>query len=257
MLDILTNGWRVRIGLILPADNVLIEPELYAVDLPGVSFHTLRLTTTDHVAMRRQGVELAKSIRELGLDVVVYACAETSFNGGSGVRETLSELIAAECGLPVVTATNAMLTALKAMAVQRIAVVTPYKDESGRAFERTMREAGLTVVAAVHRDFSRESTDAREWFMTNRQPASTAYSMARALDAQDAEAIVIASTNFATLAMIGQLERDAKKPVVSSNQSILWWCLKTLDIDAAGLNLGSLLELPLGAPTPSVMEALR
>jgi maleate isomerase len=257
MLEIMTNGWRGRIGLILPADNVLIEPELYALELSGVSFHTLRMTTTDHEAMRRQGVELAKSITELGLDAVVYGCAETSFNGGSGVRETLSELIAKECGLPVVTATNAMLAALEAMTVRRIAVLTPYKEESGQAFESTMREAGLVVVSAVHRDFSRESTDAREWFMTNRQPASTAYSMARALESADADAIVIASTNLATLAMIAQLERDANKPVVSTNQSILWWCLQTLGIAADGLDLGSLMDLPLGTPKLPAMEILR
>lgn len=245
------HGWRARIGLILPADNVLIEPELYALRIPGVSFHAVRLTTTDHDAMRRQAVELAGAIRELGLDVVAYACAETSFNGGNGVRQTLSELIALECGVPVVTATNAKLAALKALDVRRVAVATPYKEKSGKQFEQTLRDEGVDVVSSIHRDFQITSTDSREWYATNREPSSNVYAMVRSVDRPDADAIVVASTNLSTLAVLPQMESDSGKPVVTSNQSILWWCLRTLGLDTAGLGIGRLLDLPLGTSAVS------
>jgi len=241
-MSLATYGWRARIGLILPADNILMEPELYALGIPGLSFHALRLTSTDHDAMRHQAGELAGAIRELGLDIVVYACSETSFNAGTGARLALSELIEKECGIPVVTATSALLAAISALGLTKVSVVTPYKEKSGREFVQTLKDAGVSVLSSVHRDFRETSNDSREWYATNREAATTVYQMARSVDVPEGEAIVIASTNLSTLSIRSQLERDRRKPVLSSNQSILWWCLQSLDIEQSAFDLGELAE---------------
>ena len=235
-------GWRARIGLILPADNVLMEPELNALRIDGVTFHGLRLTATEPDRMRGQAVELAGTLVELGLDAAVYACAETSFNGGKDVRQSLSGLIAAGCGLPVVTATNAMLAAAGQLGIANAAVVTPYNDASGRDFEQTLRDNGIAISSALHRDFARESTDPRIWYLTNRQPPSEVYAMARKADVDAADAIIIAATNLPTFDIIEHLERDVRKPVITSNQSVVWWLLRQLGVATAGLPLGRLMR---------------
>lgn len=241
-------GWRARIGLILPADNVLMEPELNSLTLPGVSFHGLRLTATEPDAMRRQAVEQASAIRELGLDAAVYACAETSFNGGEGVRESLAETIQRECGAPVVTATNALLAALQHAGSERLALATPYSAESGAILEATLAEHGYDIRSSLHRDFSLESQDPRVWYLTNRQPATLAYGIAKSVDTPEVDTVVIVSTNFATLQIIKQLEADLGKRVITTNQSILWWCLRTLRINQPDIGIGGLLTdtPPLG-----------
>jgi maleate cis-trans isomerase len=239
-----TYGWRGRIGLILPADNVLMEPELNALPLPGVSFHGLRLTSTEPDAMRRQAVEQASAIRELGLDAVVYACAETSFNGGSTVRETLAETIQRECGVPVVTATNALLAALRHTGARDLALATPYSAESGAILEKTLTDHGHRITASRHRDFSLESPDPRVWFLTNRQPSTLAYAIAKSVDRPEADTVVVVSTNFSTLPIVAQLETDLGKRVITTNQSILWWCLRTLRIHEPELGIGALLTDP-------------
>lgn len=237
-------GWRGRIGLILPADNVLMEPELNALGIPGVSFHGLRLTATEPAQMRAQAVELARSVTELGLDAVVYACAETSFNGGAGVRASLSGMIEAECGRPVITATNAALAALEYLQISRVALVTPYSAASADILERTLAENDIEVVSAVHRDFSLETDDPRVWYLTNRQHASEVYAMARTLDRSSADAVLIVSTNFPTLEILEQLEADTRLPVISSNQSLLWWSLRTLGLATDSVPLGALFRGP-------------
>lgn len=244
-------GWRGRIGLILPADNVLIEPELNALHILGVSFHGLRLTATEPDAMRSQAVELAGAVREMGLDVVVYACAETSFNGGDGVRLSLASEIERECGVPVITATNALLAALDASGARNLALATPYSNGSGQVLEQTLSENGYNVTAALHRDFSLESPDPRVWFLTNRQPPIRTYELARAVDNGDADTLVIVSTNWATLPIIDFLERDTGKRVITSNQSILWWCLARLGVAQHELGIGALLREQL---TPVTVE---
>lgn len=238
-------GWRARVGLILPADNVVTEPELGGLALHGVSFHGLRLTSTVPEVMRRQAVELAVAIGEMGLDVAVYTCAETSFNGGAESRATLAALIGDRCGVPVVTATNAMIEACAALGLRTPSVVTPYTAESGATFERTLTEHGMRPRRTLHRDFSREGDDPREWFLTNRQPLSTVDEMARRADTPESDGIVIAATNLPALGVVHRLETDLGKPIVSSNQSILWWCLRTLGITTADIPLGALMRQPL------------
>ncbi|TDE14369.1 hypothetical protein [Jiangella asiatica] len=250
-------GWRARIGLILPADNVVMEPELNALVLPGVSFHALRLTETEPERMRRQAVELASAIRELGLDAAVYACAETSFNGGDGARETLAGTIEVECGVPVVTATNALVVALAHVGARRLALATPYSARSGEILEATLNAQGYEIAASLHRDFSLESADPRVWYLTNRQPATMAYEIARSVDTAKADTVVIVSTNLATLQVVDYLEADLGKQVITTNQSIVWWCLRTLRIRQPDLGIGSLLhaaerasDRPTTTPSP-------
>ncbi|WP_158603966.1 maleate cis-trans isomerase family protein [Cryobacterium tepidiphilum] len=243
-------GWRGRVGLILPADNVVMEPELGSLAVPGVSFHGLRMTSTVHEQMRQQAIDLGGVLDEMGVDVAVYACAETSFNAGAEMRENLSSLIADNCRVPVVTATNAMLEAIAAVGMRRASVVTPYAPGSGALFESTLREHGVDVLSATHRDFRLEGGDPREWFHTNRQDSRTVREMARAVVHPDADGLIVSATNFPALGAVQELEAELGIPVVTSNQSILWWCLTRLGLDTAELplhDLGRLFAEPLSA----------
>jgi maleate isomerase len=237
-------GWRLRIGLILPADNTVAEPELYSLRLSGVSFHTVRLSATEHEAMRREAVVVAHALDEMAVDVVAYACAETSFDAGKQGRDRLSALIREACDIPIVTATDAMLAALCEIDAKRLALVTPYTQRSGALLEATFSDHGLEVVSSLHRDFREGSEDPRVWYETNRQPATTAYRMARKADVSDADAVLLSSTNLTTLPLLEQLEQDLGKPVVSTNQSILWWCLRELQVKGSVDGCGSLLRRP-------------
>ncbi|GMA30491.1 maleate cis-trans isomerase family protein [Litorihabitans aurantiacus] len=235
-------GWRARIALVLPADNTVIEPELYALGIPGVSFHGLRLTTDDPVAMRAQATDLVAAIEEMAADVVVYGCAETSFNGGSGTPERLSELMAAGCTAPVVTATGAMVAAVRHLGLSHVTVVSPYAPASGALLESSLAERGIATAASHHHDFSVASADPRTWYDTNRQESWVSYRMARAADVPDSEGVLISATNFRTMETIQVLEDELGKPVVTSNQAILWRCLDVLGRSVAIPGYGGLLR---------------
>jgi maleate isomerase len=242
-------GAQARIGLILPADNVVIEPELNAVAPPGVSFHALRLTAITHDEMRRQATELAGALHEMGADIAAYGCAETSFDAGPTANRSLSAVIAERSGVPVVTATTAMLDAIAACGLRAVSVLTPYTDSSGEMFERTLADQGVTVLRSVHRDFRTEGDDPREWFLTNRQNADRVRELALHAARPDADGLVIAATNFPALPVVDDLERRLGVPVITSNQAILWWCLTRLGLPTAHLALGRLMGL--SEPVPS------
>lgn len=237
-------GWRARVGLVLPADNAVAEPEFYSLGVEGVSFHAARLTSTDPTSMRAQAVDAAAAFKELGIDVLAYACAETSFDAGDESREQLVRDLHAVVGVPVVTATNAMLEALAALEMRRIALVTPYAEDSGRLFEHTLKAQGFEVTTARHSDFSVRSSDPREWYETNRQPPTTAYQLIREVGYDSAGAVLVAATNFATLPLLQRAESDLGKPVIACNQTILWWCLRELGIRDNVQGYGELLRRP-------------
>ena len=224
-------GWRARCGLIVPLDNTVMEPELYSLAIPGVSYHVARLTTTERGQMPQQGMEIAAGFSEMGVDAVVYACAETSFLNGVDANQVISERIAAETGLPAVTATSAMVLALRHLSAARVALVTPYTEPRGKVMEEFLARSGIEVAASRHRDFHQGSSDPREWYETNIQPPQTAYQMVRDLDLDGADAVLISATNFRTFEVVEQLERDLGVPVVSCNQAILWWLGSTLRLD--------------------------
>jgi hypothetical protein len=64
------------------------------------------------------------------------------------------------------------------------------------------------------------------------------YRLVRALPREGIEGYLLSATNFRTVDVVDQLERDLGVPVVSCNQSIIWWI--------TGLS-GSLVRSPASA----------
>lgn len=233
-------GWRARLGLILPMDNAVLEPELYSLALPGVAAYGVRLLTTDRLQMPDAGVEVSSVFNELGVDAIGYACAETSFLGGVDTNVRVRDGIEAATGSSAVTAIGAMTEALDALGVGSVAIAAPYRASSAAALETYLGNAGLSVTSVVSRDFSTTSTDEREWYETNIQPPTTAYAMARRADGADAEAVVIAATNIRTFEVIAALEADLGKPVISTNTALLWALLQRCGVAPENVPLGRL-----------------
>lgn len=237
-----------RIALIIPADNVVMEPELYALNLDHVVFNSIRLTSINHEEMRAQSQSFATVANELGVDALVYACAETSFNAGSDTRQSMSDVIRSSTGLPFITATDATFEAIHDIGAKNITLFTPYADDSGALLESSFESRGMHVTHAKHYDFRQESDDPREWFNTNRVSPDRVIEMASELDVSGSDALVIASTNLATLPAIRTLENRLGVPVITTNQSIVWWALRTLQISATPAELGRLVtDTSIGA----------
>jgi len=235
-------GWRARIGLILPMDNAVMEPEYYALGIAGVSFHAVRMDTIERNQMPVRGVVLSQQFVELGVDVVGYACAETSFLQGVDGNTYIRDQIQKTCGLPAVTASGVMIQALQALNVNRVALVAPYPVSSADAMSAFLERQGMTVTNMVRRDFNDVYQDARDWYHTNLQPAHVAYRMARQAKDANAQAVFIAATNFRSLDVIASLEQDLGCPVISTNQAMLWSMFKLLGVRESSAALGSLFQ---------------
>lgn len=233
-------GWRARLGLLVPVDNAVIEPEFQSASIQGVSAHVVRLTTIERSAMPRNGIDLAPLFTELGVDVIGYACAETSFLEGVDTNIWLAEQIQNATGIPAVTASRAMVDALRAVGARRIGLVSPYPTRSGALLEAMLERHEFDVVGRAHHDLVTAAAGQREWAATNEQWPATAATWAAAVMREDLDAILVSATNLRTFPVIPDLERDLGVPVVTTNAALLWSMLHRIGVEEIPTTIGRL-----------------
>ena len=232
-------GWRTRIGLITPPDNLLIEPELYEVIPDGVSIHSTRLDTIDLEAMPRRAESEADHYGTMGVDVIAYACNISSFHEGPGGDEEIVARLEDASGLPATTASTAMVRALEALNVDSVSAVTPYNASDNESLRTFLEGNGVTVDAMEGLDLS--ATDEEDVMEISEETAHDTYNrVVRSYDSES-DAVLVTATNLACLETIETLEADLGVPVVASNQAILWHSLSLGGVDPTVPSMGRLL----------------
>ena len=172
---------------------------------------------------------------------MVYACMGTALVKGVAWSDRLRKEMEAITRVPVMTAAQLTMEGLRRLKVQRVAIATPYPDLLQSKVRPYFEAHGFEVVAETHLGVSNV-----------RQVGSfgpeAAYKLARSLDMARAEGVCILATDFRTLEVLDWLERDLGKPVVSTNQAILWGCLRTGGVPDPVSGCGQLLRETQGLP---------
>jgi maleate isomerase len=111
-------GRRGQIGLLVPANNSVIEPELWSALPPDVAVYATRIMAkvdlTPEAVRRMEGdVDNAfDAIAATGVDVIAYCDMVTTFVMEPGWNEAAVERFGRRTGKPVVSAWAALRDAL-------------------------------------------------------------------------------------------------------------------------------------------------
>jgi maleate cis-trans isomerase len=109
-------------------------------------------------------------------------------------------------------------------------------DQAGHDKKRAyLNEAGFEIVA--DRAASLPGTD---HYCTT--PPDFWFDLALKLRSDRADAVFISCANIQSIDVIADLERELKKPVITSNQAALWCALRTLGFPDAIAGLGTLFD---------------
>lgn len=244
---------RTRIGLIVPAGNGVCEPDMYAMAPRDVVFHTERMfgEQVTEEALGRMNEDVARAVRYLlpaKPRLIAYACTSGSFVGGLGHDEKIARLIG-DCsgGLPVVVTSSAVLQALRALGARTLAVASPYPDPLPERLRQFLAGHGFEVLSALGlpTNYSHERAAL---------PPDSAYDLATRAFRPEADAIVLSCTNWRAAEAIARIENDLDRPVVTSNQALLWACLRALGMTGARPGFGRLFGAP-GSPTHLIPAA--
>ncbi|MCC7484422.1 MAG: aspartate/glutamate racemase family protein [Burkholderiales bacterium] len=214
-----------RIGLLVPSSNTTVEPEFQRALPESVTLHTARLFLTDITpeAIARIVEDLEAQSRLLAtadVDVIVLGATAPSFLKGAGYdREMIGRIVKAS-GKPATTTSTALLRALALLGAKRIVLCSAYTDRVNAIARGFLEANGIEVLAA-------RGLGMADNLAVGRLGPESAYELARAAAAgTDADAVVLACTNWRSMAVIEKLERELGRPVLSTTQASVWDALR-------------------------------
>ena len=248
------NGWRGRIGIIIPSANINMEPEFYRMAPEGVSTHASRmmlsaLTVEGLLEMTKQAERAALELKSAAVDLLVYGCTSGGFiKGLEHDREVMAEL-EEKTSIPTITTVTAVLEVFKLLGVKKISVASPYGDEINTKLRNVLEENRFEVVALQGLGLGERKAvfplSDLEISSLGIQAPHVAYRLVKQAQkaGPEADAYFIPCTNFRTAEIISQLEDDIGKPVISANQATLAVALRRLGIKKAVQGYGSVFDL--------------
>jgi maleate isomerase len=149
------------------------------------------------------------------VDVIGYASTSSAYAIGSDAEAAVVSRLSRQVGIPVLATCASAVLALRLLDVERVALVDPpwfdaELNELGAAY---FQSEGFDVVSSTSAGLSRdprriEATAVFEW--TSRHVSD------------DAEAIFIGGNGFRAAGAIAPLEAAIGRPVLTSNQVLLW-----------------------------------
>jgi maleate isomerase/arylmalonate decarboxylase len=240
-----TYGWRARLGLIVPPTNTTNEAEWSRMLPDGVTLHTTRMPLHLHVAeplteddpLARDLIGASALLAQAGVSAIAYGCTAGS------MIEPLDQLpahIERTTSIPGTTTAKALVDALHAIDAKRIVMISPYGETLEAREVAFLEKQGFTIVSA--RGLGIGEGGAHEFVRIRTLGPAVVVALARAAMVNDADAMLIACTDFGTLPVVDILEADLGIPIVTSNQAQLWATLHAASVHEPITGWGRLLD---------------
>jgi maleate isomerase len=233
----------MRLGVLVPAGNPTIEPELYRMAPRGLTIHFARLDTLAGEPGGADGMErrtlayleslpsATRSLAAVKPDAVVLAHTAVSYLTTFADEPALVARLRTLAGPHAFTAASAIHAALDHLGTRRLALATPYPETISTAARTYWQAAGYDVVTHRRIDTPNIYDETEE----------SAYALARAAATPTAEALLISGTGLPTIGIIERLEKDLGKPVVTSQTATLWHAMRLLKLSGQVSGYGRLL----------------
>jgi maleate isomerase len=230
-------GTRVRLGMLLPSSNTVAEPQIAAMLPAGVALNVTRLRlrgNSDHLAMLDKLEEAVGLMDDCGVDRLVFHCTAVSMHSPE-IPGEITRRVAAVTQIPLTITSEAILAALRALGATKIVLVTPYNQATNDREVSFLAHHGITVLR------ERGLNCASGIEMGAVEP-ETWYRETLALRGDDADAYFLSCTTIRSADVIDRLERELGKPVLTSNQAMLWQALRDTGINDRIHGFGRILE---------------
>ena len=214
---------RARIGMIIPSVNSMTEPQFNHFAPPGLGVHVARARVAGEwkrplATMAEEIAAAAKLLADVAPDLIVFHCTDTSMTQGPQGEGRILDIVQDATGIEALATSRLVLEALQALGLHSLLLLSPYK--SNQAVIDYLSATGFAVVHDVAlglKALEFAAVTPREWV-----------ELARTHDQREADGIFLSCTNTRQIEAIEDIERALGKPVVNSNQAVLWGCVKRL-----------------------------
>jgi maleate isomerase len=236
------NG--VHVGVLVPYTNINLEADFAMFGPPGVSFHYARLggydidAIPDAQQMAGMGMaELDEPLRLIGgvrPRAILYGCTSATLTHGNAFDSTLAQTIEVQTGAASVTAAGSIVAALRRLNLDQVAFASPYVGEINTLAKEFLSEAGVRTVSAADVGVSLDN------YGQGKLTPDQVFELGCRADSPQAQALVLSCTDMRSMEAIARLESTLNKPVITSNQAMLYAVCELLDITYTNKACGKL-----------------
>lgn len=223
-----------KIGVLVPFTNTNLEPDMMLMRPPNTTVHFQRMGGYDvdeipgSAQMAGLGAsDISKDLRMISgvrPDVVLYGCTSATLTHGPSFDADLAEKIKAGSGAKSLTAAGSLVAALKALNVGKVGFSSPYVGEVNDQAADFLGQNNIKIIKRA--DVGRELGNYGQGELT----PDEVYDLALQADDPDAEAIVLSCTDMRSVEAVERVEATLDKPVVTSNQAMMFCLMQALSL---------------------------
>ena len=240
---------RARFGVLVPFTNSNLEPDMALLRPDGVSMHFARMGGYDADEIpdeaQMQGLGAADLEEPLALlsgvkpDVILYGCTSATLTHGPEFDRALTAKLNRQWRTNG-DRSGSLVQALQAIGAKTIGFASPYVPNINDMAIDFLARSGIKTIAR---------SEVQETLDNDGQGGLTpdrVYELGCGAEHKNADAIVLSCTDMRSVEVIDALEERLGKPVVTSNQAMLFTCLQKLQMTDVIDGYGSLLRRVYG-----------
>lgn len=229
-------GTLARIGHLYPSGG-LCDYEIQRMAPDGVQFVTTRMPfrrtgLADDLALFDDLEAHSRLLADAEVDLIAVNCTAATMLAGP---DAVNSRVRAATGIAATTTIEAVLEALAAAGIRRVALLTPYEEEVTAAEVAFLRAQGLEVAGTAtlpcRTPVEQAERDPEVWRRLARDPAL-----------RQADGLLISCAGIRVAPVLADIEREFGRPVIASNQALLWRCLRMTGVQDRPAGYGALLN---------------
>jgi len=235
-------GYLGSLGFVVMATDTVMQENLRTLAPEGVAISVAPIASPNEITVEGLHKHIDTMANAASLiqpdappDLICYACTSGSIViGEQAVAEQIR--LGAPKSQPMTLVTG-VIDALRTLNAKSIVVATPYIDEINHLEYHFLTNHGFNVLDIKGMQIDDGSV------MGNITPGYIK-EFAISLDKPDADTIFISCGGIRTIDILQQIEEEVKKPVICSNQAMMWSCLRRINVSINVKGYGGLFEIP-------------
>jgi len=206
-----------HVGVIVPSSSRTSEPQFHAFAPQGTTFHTTRGRITGKWSKPVNELipeikHAAGMIAEIRPDLIVYNCTSSSMQEGLDGERRIVKAISDETDVPAVSTSALIADAFSTLNCKRTIVISPYADNAD--IIAYLAEVGVEVVKNIALRIPPQQYPGippEEWAR-----------IAIENDCEENDSIFLSCGATTQIYSIPMIEKQIGKPVINSNQAVIW-----------------------------------
>lgn len=224
------GGIDMRVGLIVPSSNTVIEVDFYQNLPKDITLHTARMYLYDTTVEGEEemlDVHFPKALYDLATvepDVIVFGCTSAGALRGNQYDDELCQMIERVGICKSISVIKSVRMEAVDRDLRRLLVLTPYIDSLNERIQTSLEDQGTQVAGiyglGIDHNHSIGMVDPQDIIDFSLEKA--------ALHKDDFDGIFLSCTNFRAMQVRQQIEDKLGLPVMTSNQAAFDATLKRL-----------------------------